>query len=228
MGAPRILIVEDDAELLRSNKNDLESQGYEVVGTATLELARKAFSEFPPDLVLLDVQLPDGSGFNFCRELRQHSSVPVIYLTCRGESEDIVRGLELGGDDYIVKPFDLGVLSARVFAQLRRAGASAAGVIELPPLRLDMRKGQAFLDGHAIPLTPKELQLLAFFAASPGREHSDKELLKAIWGDETNIATDTVKMHVSRLRKKLTPNGNKSFEIRATRGRGYVFSRVLV
>ncbi|MDL2263592.1 response regulator transcription factor [Synergistaceae bacterium OttesenSCG-928-I11] len=227
MDAPRILIVEDDAELLRSNKRHLESQGYEVVGAESLASARRALVSLPPDLVLLDVQMPDGSGFDFCEEIRRRTSAPIVYLTCRGENEDVVRGLQLGGDDYIVKPFDLEVLSARVFAQLRRAGTGGAGVIELPPLRLDMKKGQAFLNGRAVPLAPKELQLLAFFATSPGKEHSAKELLEAVWGDEGDIATDTVKMHVSRIRKKLGLGEESPFEIRATRRRGYVFSRVL-
>jgi DNA-binding response OmpR family regulator len=229
----KILIAEDDREVLRNNKNHLEWQGYRVFTAETLGDARKAVASFQPDLILLDVQMPDGSGYDFCREIRMLTAAPIIYLTCRDASEDIIQGLTAGGDDYITKPFDLGVLSARVYAGLRRAmdynGGSLkdVGIIELPPMTINMQNGGVTVDGEAIQLTPKELQLLAYLAAHAGREFNSRELLEAVWGDSPDITTGTVKKHISSLRKKMKFDDGSTFRIRCTRNRGYVFSKLM-
>jgi DNA-binding response OmpR family regulator len=233
MSQAEILIIEDDAEVLSNNKKHLEWQGYKVAAAETLAEARISLSSRKPDLILLDVQMPDGSGYDFCGEIRRVTNAPIIYLTCRDANEDVIRGLGAGGDDYITKPFDLGVLSARVYAQLRRSmnfgspGILEAGIIELPPMTINMQNGRVILEDKEIPLSPKELQLLAFLAAHAGREYGPQDLLEAVWGDSPEIDTGTVKKHVSVLRKKLKLGEDSPFKIRCTRKKGYIFSKVI-
>jgi DNA-binding response OmpR family regulator len=225
---PRILLVEDEADTLFGVKKHLEGQGYEVTCAPTLGEARRSFRARPPDLVLLDVMMPDGSGYEFCEEVRKTSSIPVIYLTCLDGNEDVVRGLSDGGDDYITKPFDQNVLSARVVAQLRRANLSGAGRIELPPLVVDLLKGRATLKGETVDLSQKELQLLAFFASHPGRIFSSDELYEAVWSGVPEKTGDMVKTRISSLRKKLRFDREGSpFEIRSSKGKGYTFTRLV-
>ena len=235
-GTAKILLIEDDAEVSRNNKKHLEWQGYRVWAAETLGAAREALAGISPDLILLDVQMPDGSGYDFCGEIRRVTNAPIIYLTCRDTNDDIIRGLAAGGDDYITKPFDLGVLSARVYAQLRRfmnfgppnmPSMSEAGIIELPPMSINMQNGRVVLNGENIRLTPTELRLLAFFAAHAGREFSARDLLEAVWGDSPGIFTGTVKKHIFTLKKKLRLDGESPFKIRCTRKKGYVFSKVI-
>ncbi|MDR1530878.1 MAG: response regulator transcription factor [Clostridiales bacterium] len=135
----RILMVDDDAEVLRANEQYLTETGYEVCCAQTLESARRKL-HVPPDLILLDVRLPDGSGYDFCRDVRKVSNVPIIFLTALGGDGDIIGGLSLGGDDYIVKPCGMGVLGARIAACLRRRGLDG-GRIDLPPLHIDIISG---------------------------------------------------------------------------------------
>ena len=176
-----LLMVEDEVDVLAINKEYFEGKGYEVVGAATLAQARFQLEEHNPDLILLDVMMPDGSGFAFCAELRQKTNAPIIFLTCRDENESVVKGLLQGGDDYVTKPYDLAVLAARVGAQLRRTGDMTAGRIELPPLSIDFLMGEASLDGVRIPLTQKELQLLGCFAMFAGRRLSYDEIYRRAW-----------------------------------------------
>jgi DNA-binding response OmpR family regulator len=147
--------------------------------------------------------LPDGSGFDFCREIRAFTAAPVIYLTGRDENGDIVRGLNIGGDDYLTKPYDLNVLGAHVSAQLRRAGVFSGGRIEVPPLVVDLMAGTASIRGAAVALSKKELQLLACLAAHLGRRVGSGELYEAVWGAPSNDAVHTVAEHIYRLKKKL-------------------------
>jgi DNA-binding response OmpR family regulator len=233
MNQAEILIIEDDAEVISVNKKHLEWQGYKVTAAATLAEARMSLSPQWPDLILLDVQMPDGSGYDFCGEIRRITNAPIIYLTCRDTNDDIIRGLGSGGDDYITKPFDLGVLSARVYAQLRRSmnfGSQSvleAGIIEIPPMTINMRNGRVVFESREVPLTPKELQLLAFLSTHAGREYSQQDLLKAVWSDLPEIDTGTVRKHISLLRKKLNLGEDSPFKIRCTRKKGYIFSKVI-
>lgn len=225
MRKAKILIVEDESDVLALNRGHLEAQGYSVFGAATLGEARAALWEHSPDIILLDVLLPDGSGYDFCAEIRKVSTAPILYLTCMNNDADIIRGLTEGGDDYMTKPYNLDVLSARVHAQLRRAGFPEAGRIELPPLVVDFLSGRATLYGKVIDLSQKELQLLGFFANHAGREFSAEQLFEAIWGAPPENAEETVKPHISRLRKKLGLDDGSPFELRVTRNRGYMFVR---
>ncbi len=221
-----LLMVEDEVDVLAINKEYFEGKGYEVVGAATLAQARFQLEEHNPDLILLDVMMPDGSGFAFCAELRQKTNAPIIFLTCRDENESVVKGLLQGGDDYVTKPYDLAVLAARVGAQLRRTGDMTAGRIELSPLSIDFLMGEASLDGVRIPLTQKELQLLGCFAMFAGRRLSYDEIYRRAWGGSSSGAAHTVAVHVANLRKKLGADGGGWFEL-SNSGKGeYIFSKV--
>lgn len=170
-------------------------------------------------MVLLDVMMPDGTGWDFCRELRLKTSAPVIFLTCRNENESVVKGLLQGGDDYVTKPYDLYVLA-------QASPHSCAGRIELPPLVIDMLEGSVTLEGRAIRLTQKELQLLACLAVSAGRRLSVAELFRRAWGSDTPNAKQSVAVHITNLRKKLCLDDSSGFELRSTLEGEYIFSRV--
>jgi DNA-binding response OmpR family regulator len=171
--------------------------------------------------------LPDGSGYAFCRELRELTTAPVIYLTSLGENDNIVQGFQDGGDDYITKPYDLDVLSARVMAQLRRSGLHGAGRIDMPPLSINLQNGTAALDGNPVSLTQKELQLLAYLVSHAGRECPAADLYEAIWGAPGNNSTHTVTTHISSIRTKLGLDLESPFEIRSTSNKNYMFLKVI-
>lgn len=227
MSPVKILMVEDDTEVLGRNGTYLKSQGYQVYPAANLACARALLWEYIPDLVLLDVILPDGSGYDFCREMRRTSSAPILFLSHLNDDFHIVKGFRYGGDDFIVKPCSLEVLSAHVQALLRRAGRPMTNRIELPPLCVDLQKDQATLYGEEIFLSRKELLLLAFFCANAGREFSSETLYRAVWGEEPLGRLDTVKTHVCRLRRKLHLDDGSPFELRKSRNRGYMFLKVI-
>ncbi|NYB74798.1 response regulator transcription factor [Sedimentibacter hydroxybenzoicus DSM 7310] len=212
--------------MLEINREYFEGRGYEVVCASTMAKARFLLEEHAPDLILLDVMMPDGSGFDFCSELRQKTNAPIIFLTCRDENESVVKGLLQGGDDYVTKPYDLNILNARVAAQLRRSGIMTAGKIELEPLVIDFLSGEATLDGERISLTQKELQLLGCFALFAGRRLSVEEIYRRAWGEASPSATGTIKTHVANLRKKLKLDEVGWFELSSSGRNEYTFSKI--
>ncbi|SHO43175.1 response regulator transcription factor [Anaerocolumna xylanovorans] len=222
----KLLMVEDEANVLEINREYFEGKGYEAISAATLAEARFLLEENAPDLILLDVMMPDGSGFDFCAELRQKTNAPIIFLTCRDENESVIKGLLQGGDDYVTKPYDLNVLSAHVAAQLRRNGVMSAGKIELPPLTVDFLAGEATLNGNRIPLTLKELQLLGCFALFAGQRLSFHEIYRRAWGEMSPGASGTVKAHVSNLRRKMKFDEGGWFELSCSGKNEYIFSKV--
>jgi Response regulators consisting of a CheY-like receiver domain and a winged-helix DNA-binding domain len=221
----RILLVEDETDLLTANRQYLADKGYEVHCAESLQKARAIAWEYPPDLVLLDVMLPDGSGYDFCAEMRKVSAVPIIFLTALGADRDIVSGLVLGGDDYIVKPYSMEVMGARVAAQLRRREA-AGGVVALPPLFVDVAAGVVQLNGEEIALTRKEVQMLVYFIEYQGQERTPEQIYKAVWGGEQELIGSTVRANISRLRQKLALGSSEYFELASTANQGYIFLRV--
>ena len=223
---PLILMVEDEQELLTVVARHLDQQGFEVLQAGTIAAARTILWERQPDLLLLDVLLPDGSGYDLCAEIRKSMSAPIIYLTALAQDRAVVRGLDAGGDDYIAKPFSLDVLTARINAQLRRHGLSAAMRIDLPPLHLDFVTGKATLAGADIDLSKREMQLLAFLAANTGQGFTQEELLEQVWDDHSGMPTNTVRQHVSMLRRKLSLDEASAFELVLTPDRRYVFQQV--
>ncbi len=155
------------------------------------------------------------------------TTAPIIYLTCLGANEDIIRGLMCGGDDYLIKPYNLDVLSARVMTQLRRSGLSGFGRIELPPLTIDLCSGRVTLCGEDIPLAQKEMQMLAHLASHAGMEISAEDLYRAVWGEPIGVYKNTVKTHIANLRRKLRLDDGSPFELCTTSSRKYLFVRVM-
>lgn len=222
----KLLLIEDEADVLDINREYFEGKGYEVFCAITLAQARFQLEESSPDLILLDVMMPDGNGFDFCAEIRNKTSAPIIILSCMDENESIIKGLSQGGDDYVTKPYDLNILSARIAAHLRRSGNMTAGVIELPPLRIDFLSGEAVLDGKHIPLTLKELQLLGCFALFVGRRLTLDEIYCRAWGEPSLGTSGTIKAHVSNLRKKLNLDEDGWFELSSPSKNEYIFSKI--
>ena len=201
----QILIVEDDDAIAKPLAAGLEREGFDVTRVSTGEAALEAAV---PDLVLLDLRLPGMDGTEVCRRLRARSDVPIIVVTAKGEEVDRVVGLELGADDYLVKPFGFRELLARIRAVMRRArpGTDRAQ-IHVGPLEIDVRGRRATMDGDALSLTTKEFDLLALLASEPGDVVSRQRILREVWDTEWFGPTKTVDVHVASLRKKLGDPG---------------------
>ena len=222
--SPRILIVEDEEALTLLLRYNLEAAGYDVDTVARGDEADVRFKERPPDLVILDWMLPGLSGIELCRRLRARPDtrqLPVIMLTARGEESERVRGLSTGADDYIVKPFSVPELLARVSALLRRSSPERiADILSFGELQLDREKKRVSRNGHAIDLGPTEFRLLEFLMERPGRVFSREQLLDGVWGRDVYIDERSVDVHVGRLRKALN-RGHADDPIRTVRGAGY-------
>ncbi len=225
----RVLIVEDDEALITLLSYNLESEGYSVHVARTGEEARIALDEDPFDIMILDWMLPHGaSGIEICRQVRakpETKGLPVIMLTARGEESDRIRGLTTGADDYVVKPFSVAELSARVEALLRRSAPERiANEIQVGGVRLDRNAHRVTRNGREVRLGPTEYRLLEVFLESAGRVLSRPQLLDAVWGRDGEIDERTVDVHVGRLRKALI-RGNEADPIRTVRGAGYVLEK---
>ena len=221
---PRILIVEDEEALTTLLRYNLEAAGYDVEGVARGDDADLRLREATPDLVILDWMLPGVSGIELCRRLRSRPEtrqLPILMLTARGEESERVRGLSTGADDYIVKPFSLPELLARVSALLRRASPErVADVLGFGDISLDREKKRVTRAGRPIDLGPTEYRLLEFLMERPGRVFSREQLLDGVWGSDIYIDERTVDVHVGRLRKALN-RGDEADPIRTVRGSGY-------
>jgi len=196
------LLVEDEEAIAEPLAEGLRREGFVVEHVAT---GAEALAATEPDLVLLDVGLPDLDGFSVCRELRSRSNVPIIMVTAKGEEVDRVVGLEVGADDYIVKPFGIRELIARIRAVARRTGerATSRAAMTLGPLELDTRSRRVSVDGREIDLTPKEFDLLALLASDPGAVFSRARILEEVWQTTWYGSAKTIDVHVAALRKKL-------------------------
>ena len=223
----RILVIEDEPSLSMAIRDELEFEGFESsfveYGIAGLD---RILVEMP-DLVILDLMLPGKSGFEICREVRGRGmDTPIIMLTARAQEVDRVRGLELGADDYVIKPFSLAELVARIRAVLRRAqGAGrtegAPEILQAGELRLDIRKQEAFVGRRQIELTHKEFQLLEFLLRHPGEVISRDEFLSRLWGEEIYVTPRNVDTHMASLRKKIEDDAERPRYILSVRGAGY-------
>ena len=212
----RILLVEDEETIAAPLADGLRREGFDVEWAATGAAALDASA---PDLVLLDLRLPDTDGLDVCRRLRERSDVPIIVVTARGEEADRVVGLELGADDYVVKPFGLRELIARIRAVTRRTEHrfAAAGPLHVGALEVDERARRASLDGRELDLTPKEFDLLAALARDPGAAISRRRLLEEVWQTNWYGSAKTIDVHMAALRKKLGRPG----VIETVRGIGF-------
>jgi two-component system, OmpR family, response regulator RegX3 len=200
-----ILVVEDEDAIADPLVDGLRREGFDVSRVATGEAALEAT---PTDLVLLDLRLPDVDGFDVCRRLRERSRVPIIVVTARGEEADRVVGLELGADDYVVKPYGLRELIARIRAVSRRAASLGPnGTLRVGDLEVDERARRASLDGSELELTPKEFDLLAALARDPGAAVSRQRLLAEVWQTSWYGSAKTIDVHVAALRRKLADPG---------------------
>jgi two-component system phosphate regulon response regulator PhoB len=221
---PNILIVEDEEALTLLLRYNLEAAGYDVETVARGDDADLKLKERLPDLVILDWMLPGLSGIELCRRLRtrpETRQLPVIMLTARGEESERVRGLSTGADDYIVKPFSVPELLARVTALLRRSSPGrVADLLSYGDIELDREKKRVTRSGRAVELGPTEYRLLEFLMERPGRVFSREQLLDGVWGNEVYIDERTVDVHVGRLRKALN-RGHVEDPIRTVRGAGY-------
>lgn len=220
----RVLIVEDDTTIREALALNLRAEGYDVATASSGEAGLAAARSGAPDLVILDVMLPELDGLTVCRILRRESNVPIILLTARGTETDKIIGLETGADDYIVKPFSLGEFLARARAALRR-GATAAPAQELASgdLRLDLQGRRAYLREGELALTPREFDLLLALMRNPGVVLTRDLLLSKVWGDHYPGETRTVDVHISWLRKKIEPDPAAPTRIATVRGVGYRF-----
>jgi two-component system phosphate regulon response regulator PhoB len=220
----RILIVEDEEPLTLLLRYNLEAEGYEVETVARGDDADTRLREHIPDLVVLDWMLPGLSGIELCRRLRtrpESRQLPIIMLTARGEESERVRGLTTGADDYVVKPFSVPELIARVRALLRRSSPERVStVLGFGDIELDRDKKRVSRSGRPIDLGPTEYRLLEFLMERPGRVFSREQLLDGVWGNEVYIDERTVDVHVGRLRKALN-RGHTDDPIRTVRGSGY-------
>jgi two-component system, OmpR family, response regulator RegX3 len=233
-GRRTILMVEDETSITEPLAEALDREGFDtrVAGTVA-DALEQAASELP-DLVLLDVMLPDGSGYDVARTLRERSKVPIIMLTARGEETDRIVGLELGADDYIVKPFSAREVAARIRAVLRRAGdgaqATAAsgdtktGPIEVGPIRVDPARRSATASGREVDLTRKEFELLALLISEAGAVISRERLIDEVWDTNWFGSTKTLDVHVSSLRRKLGDDSQNPRFIHTVRGVGFRFA----
>ena len=224
-----ILLVEDDSDIMRINRTFLENEGYSVHCAESVQQAAFLLEECVPDLVLLDVMLPDGDGMDFCKILRQKTQAPVIFLTARDENDSVVMGFRSGGDDYITKPYDLNVLKARIDAQLRRSVRQETQHprIDLPYLTIDLFAGTAVLDGNECPLPQRELQILYLLASKIGSRISYHEIYRTIYGCDVEDSKNTIRVNISRLKKHLSMDDLSTYEIASTSEGEYVLRRVL-
>ena len=221
----KIVLIEDDSDLFTLLKYNLEKEGFAVAGAQTGKGAIEMCRRERPDLIVLDIMLPDSDGLDICRGIRGHpelAHVPVIFLTARASETDRIVGLEIGANDYIVKPFFVRELIARIKIQFRGT-PQPARVLRAGGLSLDKDSCRAHLHGHEITLTATEFRLLEFLMGRPGVVFSREQLLDAVWGHDRAVTDRTVDVYVLRLRQKIeTDPANPNF-IRSIRGFGYSF-----
>ena len=226
----RIAIVEDEAELASLIEYNLRHHGYQVQTLNGGQNTLKALEQAKPDLILLDVMLPGIDGFELCRQIRQSSTLartPVLFLTARSDEVDRVLGLEIGGDDYMTKPFSPRELIARVKAHLRRETLDAEPAAhEIGPFRLDGTAHRVFLAGTELTLTSTEFKLLEFFLTHPGRAYSRDQLLEFVWGEQRYVTPRTVDVHVRRLREQIEEQPENPRYLTTVRGFGYRFEEL--
>jgi len=222
----KIMLIEDDADLYALLKYNLEKEGFALVGSQTGKGAIELCRRERPDLILLDIMLPDSDGLDICKGIRSHAElvhIPIIFLTARASQADRIVGLELGANDYIVKPFFIRELIARIKIQFRPQPA-AQRALKSGTLELDRSSCRVWLNGDEIQLTATEFRLLEFLMARPGVVFSREQLLDSVWGHDRAVTDRTVDVYILRLRQKVEPDPANPTLIRSVRGFGYSFN----
>ncbi|MBE6935344.1 MAG: response regulator transcription factor [Ruminococcaceae bacterium] len=222
--AKKALIIEDDANIRELMRLYLEKDGFEVYGAADGGNGLREFKRVEPDIVLLDIMLPVMDGWQVCREIRRDSATPIIMLTAKGETGDKISGLEMGADDYIVKPLEMKEVIARVHAVMRRYAPEAASSkrLSFDGLVIDMEAYDLTVAGKKVDTPPKEIELLYFLASNPNRVFTRSQLLDEVWGFDYFGDTRTIDVHVKRLREKLE-NVSDEWDLATVWGVGYKF-----
>lgn len=221
-----LLIADDNGGILDILSTYVRKEGFSPLIAHDGEEAMKLFTDNRPVLLLLDVMMPKKDGFTVCREIRQISNVPIIMITAKGEDGDRIMGLDIGADDYIVKPFSPGVVMARIRAVLRRLDPSKeqrSDIVSYPGLRIGLSDYEVMVEGQVISLTKKEIEILWLLASNPGKVFSRDNLLNSVWGYEYYGDARTVDTHIKRLRAKTNISENSSWDIRTIWGVGYKF-----
>ena len=224
MSGARVLVVEDEPQMLRSLRLILTGHDYDVAAAATGEAALEELARRLPDVILLDLMLPDLDGLEVCRRVRERAAVPIIVLSARGEESTKVQALDVGADDYLTKPFGAQELLARLRVALRHAaGARGAAVIEAGALRVDLGRRAVSLAGREVALTPKEYDVLKYLMTNAGRVLTHTLILRAVWGGEYAAETQYLRNIVLSLRRKLEPDPARPLYILTEPGVGYRF-----
>ena len=221
MSGPRILVVDDEEQILRALRTSLRAAGYEVETANTAESALAAAAMRPPEAIILDLVLPDGTGTDVARELRTWSSSPVIVLSAVGDEREKVAAFDAGADDYVTKPVGIDELLARLRAVLRRAGPSADPVLAIGDLEVDLEKREVRMHGKPVHLTPHEFDLLRHLARNEGKLLTHRMILQEVWGPGYGDATNILHVNVSQLRRKLEPDPARPRYLLTEPGVGY-------
>ena len=225
----RLFLLEDDLSLINGLSFALKKQGYEIVVARTTLEADTLWADGTYDLVILDVSLPDGSGFDFCKKIRQISKVPVMFLTAADEETDIIMGLDIGGDDYITKPFKLAVFLSRINALLRRSENFNTAVTELSSggISVQLLKGEVYKKGEPVELTASEYKLLCLFMENPDQILSQEQILGRLWDvGGSYIDNNSLTVYIRRLRTKIEDDPGEPKRIVTVRGMGYKWNIV--
>jgi DNA-binding response OmpR family regulator len=222
--AMKLLIVDDEPTILETVENKFRKEGFSTFVADSAEEGMRLFRRVKPDLVILDIMLPQRSGYDFCRAIRRDSQTPIIFLSAKADDADRIKGLELGADDYVVKPFNLSELAARVKAILRRAtGEPVKEVIERGNLKIDPRSHEAWIEDKPLNLSPKEFALIYFLARNAGQVFSREALLDRVWGRDAFVSARTVDVHVRWLRTRIEQDAQNPIRLLTVRGVGYKF-----
>ncbi|MBF0462361.1 MAG: response regulator [Magnetococcales bacterium] len=221
-----ILVVEDDVQIRRFLRTALTAREFDVTDAVTLREARLAVTSHPPEIILLDLGMPDGDGIDFTRELREWSHVPIIVISARGREDDKVIALDAGADDYLTKPFGVNELMARIRVAMRhtrliQTGLPQESVLELGPLSVDPTRREVKLDGRPIVLTPIEYRLLLYLVRNAGRVLTHRHILQAVWGKNYGDHTHTLRVFMAQLRRKLESDPARPQWIKTEVGVGY-------
>lgn len=224
---PNILVVDDEPQITRVLKTTLSSHGYAIRTAGDGDEAVQVIKDWPPDLIITDLRMPNMSGLDLCRHVRKDSAIPIIVLSVKGEEKTKVDALDAGADDYVTKPFSINELLARVRAALRRASASQAPdqqLIEIGDFSIDLQRHSVHVSGREVHLTPKEFDLLEYLARHPGKVVTHRTLLAAVWGANSVEQPEYLRVFVAQLRKKLEPDATNPRYILTEPWVGYRFN----
>ncbi len=220
----KLLIVDDEPTILETVETKFRKEGFSTFVADSAEEGMRLFRRVKPDLVILDIMLPQRSGYDFCRAIRRDSQTPIIFLSAKADEADRIKGLELGADDYVVKPFNLSELVARVKAILRRAtGEPVKEVVERGNLKIDPRSHESWIDDKPLNLSPKEFALLYFLCRNAGQVFSREALLDRVWGRDAFVSARTVDVHIRWLRTRIEADAQNPVRLITVRGVGYKF-----